>query len=180
MTEKPQNIKINRGSTSTGPVSAIWRILPPPGRIGSPGPGGGGALSPREDGHTFVIAFRSWYFFQSIRIDRVYASVANQLRRGQQPDHRWSQQGGRHIPQVFPSSSAITPSYNDPGRILTGGPPAARRWDRGVVSLQDWSPSTALLPLQRTSPEAGFRGGVYGDNIIAQQISSYVSSDLNE
>ena len=39
--EKHQNITINRGSTTTGPVSALWRILPPPGRSGSPGPGGG-------------------------------------------------------------------------------------------------------------------------------------------
>ena len=65
----------------------------------------------------------------------------------------------------------------DPGQFLTGGPPAARRGDRGTVSLQYWSPSTALLPLQRTSPEAGFRGGVYGENIIAQQSSSDVSSN---
>ena len=41
MREKPKNITINRGSTTTGPVSALWRILPPPGLSGSPGPGGG-------------------------------------------------------------------------------------------------------------------------------------------
>ena len=40
MTEKPQNITINRGSTTTGPVIALWQILPPLGRSGSPGPGG--------------------------------------------------------------------------------------------------------------------------------------------
>ena len=39
--EKPQNITINRGSTTTGPISALWRILPPHGRRGSPGLGGG-------------------------------------------------------------------------------------------------------------------------------------------
>ena len=41
MTEKPQNITINRGSTTTVPVSALWRILPPLGRSGSPSPGVG-------------------------------------------------------------------------------------------------------------------------------------------
>ena len=41
MTEKPKNLTINRGSTTTGPISALWRILPPPGRSGSPGLGGG-------------------------------------------------------------------------------------------------------------------------------------------
>ena len=73
-----------------------------------------------------------------------------------------------------------SPLYNDPGRILTGGLPAARRGGRGAVSLQDQSPSTVSSPLQRTSPEAGFRGGVYGDNMIAQQSSSYVSSNSSE
>ena len=63
---------------------------------------------------------------------------------------------------------------------MTGRPPAARRGDRGVVSLQDQLPLTASLPLQRTSPEAGFRGGVYGDNMIAQKSSSYISSDPSE
>ena len=41
MTEKPQNITINWGSTTTGPDSALWPILPPLGRSGIPGPGGG-------------------------------------------------------------------------------------------------------------------------------------------
>ena len=102
--------------------------------------------------------------------------------RLRQHDHRWPQQGGRQIPRVFPSSGDIStaPSYNDPGLILTGGPPASRRENRGAVSLQDQSPSTALSPLQRTSTEAGFRGGVYGDNIIAQKRSSYVSRDPKE
>ena len=68
----------------------------------------------------------------------------------------------------------------DPGHFLTGGPPTARRGDRGVVSLQDWLSLTASSPLQRTSPEAGFRGGVYGDNMITQQSSSYVSSNSSE
>ena len=83
---------------------------------------------------------------------------------------------------MFPSSGAISaaPPYSDPERILTGGPPAAKRGDIGVVSLQDGSPSTASLPLKRTSPEAGFGGGVHGNNIIAQQSSSYVISDLSE
>ena len=60
-----------------------------------------------------------------------------------------------------------------------GGPPAARRGDRGAVSLQDRSPPTASSSLQRANPEAGFRGGVYGDNMIAQQSSSDVSSNPN-
>ena len=83
---------------------------------------------------------------------------------------------------MFPYSEAISvaPSYNDPVRILTGGPPAVIRGDRVVVSLQDQLPLTASLPLQRMIPGAGFRGGVYGDSMIAQQSSSYVSSDPNE
>ena len=166
MTEKPQNITIYRGSTTTGPVSALWRILPPLGRSDSPGPGGG-ALSPCEDGHTFGISFHSRYFRPSGRINRGYASVAKRLRRGRQPDHRWPQRGGRQILRVFPSSGTISaaPSYNDPGEILRGEPPAERRGDIGEVSLQDRSPSTASSPLQRKSPEAGFRFGVYGDNM---------------
>ena len=63
---------------------------------------------------------------------------------------------------------------------MTGGPPAARRGDRGAVSLHDQSPSTASLLLHRTSPEAGFRGGVYGNHMIAQQSSSYVSSNPSD
>ena len=104
------------------------------------------------------------------------------LRRGRQPDRRWPQRGGCQIPGVFPSSGTIsaTSSYNDPGRILTVGPPAARRGDIGAVSLQDQLPSTASSPLQRTSPELGFQGGVYGDNMFDQQSSSDVSSDWNE
>ena len=68
--------------------------------------------------------------------------------------------------------------YSD--QFLMGGPSAARRQDIGVVSLKHQSPSTASSPLQRTSPESGFRGGVYRENMMAQQSSSDVSSDLNE
>ena len=45
-----------------------------------------------------------------------------------------------------------------------------------MVSLQDQSPLTASSPLQRTSPEAGFQGGVYGENMIDQKSILYVSS----
>ena len=80
---------------------------------------------------------------------------------------------------MFPSSGAIraAPSYNDPGRILTGGLPAARRGDRGTVLLQDQSSSNVSSPLQRTSLKAGFPEGIYADNMITQQSSSNVSSD---
>ena len=64
--------------------------------------------------------------------------------------------------------------------FLTGGTPSERRGDRGEVLLQDWLPSTASSPLQRTSPEEGFQGGVYDENMIAQQSSLDVSRDLNE
>ena len=40
MTEKTQNITISRRSTTTRPIGALWRILPPPGQSGSPIPGG--------------------------------------------------------------------------------------------------------------------------------------------
>ena len=62
------------------------------------------------------------------------------------------------MPRVFPSSGAINMvvSYNDPGQILTGEPPEARRGDIVMVSLQDQSPLTASSPLQRTIPEAVF------------------------
>ena len=68
----------------------------------------------------------------------------------------------------------------DPGNFLTDGPPTTRRRDRGAVSLQYRSTLTASWPVQRTSAEAGFQGGVYGDNMIAQKSSSYVSSDPSE
>ena len=83
---------------------------------------------------------------------------------------------------MFPPSGAISaaPLYNDPGRFLTGEPSAVRRGDKGTVSLQDRSPLTASLPLQRTSTSAGFQRGVYGNNMIVQQGISDVSSDPNE
>ena len=65
-------------------------------------------------------------------------------------------------------------------KIFTGRLPVTRRGDRDVMSLQDQSPSTASSPLQRKSPEAGFRWGVYGDNMIGQQSSLDVSSNPNE
>ena len=68
----------------------------------------------------------------------------------------------------------------DPGRFLTGGLPATRRGDRGAVPLHDHSPSTASSPLQTTSLESGYRGGVYGDNIISQKISLDASSNPNK
>ena len=118
---------------------------------------GGRPLLPCEDGRTFRIAFHSWYLCPSGRIDQGYASVAKRLQHGRQPDHRWPQRGGRQIPRMFPYSGAIStaPSYNDPGLILTGGTPAARRGNIGVVSLQYRLPSAALLPLHSTSPGAG-------------------------
>ena len=83
---------------------------------------------------------------------------------------------------MFAPSGAIivAPSYNYPGLFLTVGPPAARGGDRGAVLLQDRSSSKASSPLQRMSPESGFRGGVYGDNMIAQQSSLGVISNPNE
>ena len=83
---------------------------------------------------------------------------------------------------MFPYSGDISaaPSYNGTRQSLTGGTPAARRGDRGAVLMQDQLTSTASSPLQRMIAQAGFRGGVYGDNMITQQISSYVSSDPSE
>ena len=83
---------------------------------------------------------------------------------------------------MFPYSGAISTalSYNDPGRIFTGGPPVARRGDRGVVLLQYQLPSTVSWPLQKTSSEAGFRGWLYGESMVARKSSLDVSSDPNE
>ena len=55
--------------------------------------------------------------------------------------------------KMFPSSGAISAarSYNDPGQILTGGAPEAKRGGIGAVLLQDQLPSTASSPLQRMS-----------------------------
>ena len=72
-------------------------------------------------------------------------------------------------------------SYNDPGRILTDGPPSARRVDRVAVSLQDQFLSMASSPLQRTSPEAGFRGGGHMATIsLLRKSTFYVRSDPSE
>ena len=73
----------------------------------------------------------------------------------------------------------------DPGHFLTGGPPSVRIGDRVTVPLQYWSILTMLLPLQRTRQEAGFQGEggggeLYDDNMIDQQSSLDVGSDLNE
>ena len=46
-----------------------------------------------------------------------------------------------------------------PGFFLTGGLPAAIIEDRGVITLQDQSPLTVLLPPQRLIPDEGFQGG---------------------
>ena len=83
---------------------------------------------------------------------------------------------------MFPYYGTISAalSYNDPRQFLTGGPPAARKGYIGVVSLQYGSLSTASSPLHRTSPEAGFLGGLYDNNMIALQNISDVSSDPNE
>ena len=161
MTEKPQNITINMGSTTTGPVSATLADLATSRAERYSRPGGKLVL-PREDGCTFRITFPSQYFFPPWRINRGYASVAKRLWRERQPDRRWPHQSGLQIPRLFPSSGTIstTPSYNDPGRILTGGPPAARRGDIGAVLLQDKSPSTASSPLQKTSWTRLPRGGI--------------------
>ena len=68
----------------------------------------------------------------------------------------------------------------DSGLFFTGGLSAARRGDRVAVSLKYRLPSMVSSPLQRTGPEAGFRGGLYGKNMIAQQSSSDLSSDPNK
>ena len=61
----------------------------------------------------------------------------------------------------------------DPGRFLVGGlpserrgsrglvPPAGKRGDRVVLPMQDHYPSTVMLPLSRTSPEARFQGVIW-------------------
>ena len=64
----------------------------------------------------------------------------------------------------------------DPGLFLMGGPPAARKRNIGMMTLQDWFPSTVSLILHSIIPEAS----LYVDKIFAQQISSNVSSDPNE
>ena len=64
--------------------------------------------------------------------------------------------------------------------LLTGGPPLARRGDIGAVLLQDRSLLALSSPLQRMIPEAGFRGWVYGDNIIAQESSLNLSRNPKE
>ena len=56
----------------------------------------------------------------------------------------------------------------------------ARRGNRGAVLLQDRSPSTASLTLQRTSPEIGLRGGVYDNHMMDQKSSLDISGDPNE
>ena len=68
----------------------------------------------------------------------------------------------------------------NPGQFLTDGLPTSRREDRGAVSLKYRPPLTASSPLQRTSPEAGFQVGLYGDSVIAQQNILDVSNDPNE
>ena len=163
MTEKPQNITINMGSKTTGPVSATLADLSTSRAKRYSWPWGK-LLFPREDGCTFIIAFHYQYFFLPWRINRGYASVAKRLWRERQPDRRWPHQSGHQIPRLFPYSGTIstTPSYNDTGQILTGGPPAARRGDKCAVLLQDNLPSTASSPLQRTSWTRLPRGGILG------------------
>ena len=68
----------------------------------------------------------------------------------------------------------------DPGQFLMGGPPMARRGDGGAILLQYRLPLTASFPLHITGPEAGFWGGVYGNNMISHQISLNISSYPNK
>ena len=179
ITEKPQNTTIKRGSTTTGPVSATLADFATSRAEQYPWTGGR-PIWPYEDGCTFVIAFHSQYFPPYGRIDRGYASVVKQMRHEQKSDLQWPQQGGLHILRVFPPPGAISaaPSYNYPGRFLMSGPPSAIIWDRGAVSLQDCLTSTVSSTLQRQVQT--LMREVYGDNMIAQQSSSYISRDPNE
>ena len=106
MTEKPQNITINRRSTSTGPVSTTPEDLSASGRERYPHPRER-PLSPHKDGYNFGITFHYQYFRPCGRSDQVYASVSKRLWRGRRLDRQWTQRGGHQILQAFPPSGAI-------------------------------------------------------------------------
>ena len=115
-------------------------------------------------------------------IDWGYASLAKRLQSGRQPDCRRPQRGAREISQVFPLSRAISAvlSNYDPERFLAGGQPATIRGDRGVVSLQGWSPLTASSPLKKAKSISRHpRGGIWRQYDPSKS-SSDVSSDSDE
>ena len=134
-----------------------WQILPPLGRSGSPGPGGGryrpvkmAALSelqstldnfinPEESIGDMTLPPSGYGVYDKLTVDG-HNEVDARSR------------GCSHLLALSARCYCII----IPGQFLTGGLPTARRGDRGAVSLQDRLPSTASSPLQRTSPEAGF------------------------
>ena len=157
------------------------QILPPPGRSSSPGPGGGhyrpvktAALS--ELPSTPNNFFRLEESIGDMPLSQIGCSVDNKLTVDGHHKMGTRARGCSHLLALLARRRRII----DPGQYFTGGLPEARRGDIGAVFLQNRSPSTVLSPLQRTSPEAGFRGGIYGDNIIAQQSSLDVGSNPNE
>ena len=136
------------------------RILPPPGRSGIPGLVGGrycpvktAALS--ELPYTPDICLR---LEESIRDMPL-------LWNGCGIDKKMAYDGHNEVDARYRWCSQLVTLSTwrrciiDPGRFLTGGPPAAIREDRGAVLLQHQSPPTASFPLQRSSTETGFKGG---------------------
>ena len=135
------------------------QILPPPGRSGSPGPGGGryrpvktAALS--ESPSTSDTGVRAEEAIEDTPLSPSGCGVDDDLTAD---GHNKVDARSRGRSRLL-ALSARRRRIIDPGRFLTGGPPATRRGDRGAVPLQDRSPSTASSPPQRTSPEAGFQG----------------------
>ena len=146
----------------------LRRILPPLGQSSSPGPGGGrhrpvktaaiSALHYNTDNCVLAEEAIRYMPLPPIRlcVDKILtADVCNKV-----------DSISRRCSCLLALSAQHHHSIN-PRRFLMGGTSAARRGYRGVVPLQDWLTLTAPSPLQRTSTEAGFQGGVYGNNMIA-------------
>ena len=136
------------------------RILPPPGRSGSPGPGGGryrlvktaALLASPSTNNACILA------------EEVIRDMTV-LPRGCGVESNLAANGHNKVDAIscgrsrLLGLSARRRCVIDPGQLLTGGPPAKIIGDRGAVPLQDRSPSTASSTLQRTIPESGFQGG---------------------
>ena len=157
------------------------RILPPPGRSGSPGPGGSRYLPAKTAAITELPYTPDTLISaeESIR-DMPMLPICYGVNENLNADGHNDVDARYHGNSRLLALSARRHCIIYPGQFLTGGPPAARIGDRGEVPLRDRLTPTESSPLQRTITEAGLQGGLYGNNMIAPQISLDVSSGPNE
>ena len=136
MTNKPQNITINRGSTTTEPISATPADLATSGGEGSPGPGGGRCCPVKtaallELPSTPNNCVSAEELIRDMHISPIGYGVDNNLASNGHNEVD-SRSCGCYCLMAL---SARHRRIIYPGQFYTGTPPAARIGDRGAVLL---------------------------------------------